>query len=211
MSVLLVKCTLHACPSAEEHLRGILGSLCTVLKLKNRAIEEHRKEIISARQALDTISSEVGTIRADRDSFMSSFLAKFCLLLNSKKNEIRRLQEELSRLRNEVHCEQTQKTDIHSSLSSYDIGHIHGHDADSPSEPRGISQTQSTASATGSSLPDTKKYRATTSSSKGNSLFAEGGMALCRLVSDWCVWGRHAHVAATSRQGNGGAPLAGTG
>jgi hypothetical protein len=108
MSALLVKCALTASGHEAADIRSIFSSLCLIFQLKNKTVEDYKTEIIATRLALDSITTEVADIRSTRDNFMSGFLGKFCLVVNSKKSEIKRLCDEVDRLRDQVHSLQTQ-------------------------------------------------------------------------------------------------------
>lgn len=107
MSALLVKCTLVASKNEAADIRGIFSSFCLISKLKNKTVDDYKSEIVATRLALDNLTAEVGDIRGSRDAFMFGFLEKFCLVVNSKKSEIKRLCDEVDRLREEIFAHQS--------------------------------------------------------------------------------------------------------
>jgi hypothetical protein len=99
MSALLLKTTLKKSNNSQQ-------SMIEMFSLLNKWIENHImerdkyiQEIESSKICQESLINEISVITTNRESFLDDFTLKLCLLLNSKKEMIKGLQDEIHYLK----------------------------------------------------------------------------------------------------------------
>ena len=102
MMALLLKLDMTEDLDATTSLRGILAGACGACASRATALADATTEIQLNREANDSLSQTIQSYTASKEEFQNDFFKKMCLVLNSKKREVRRLQEEVSSLEDEI-------------------------------------------------------------------------------------------------------------
>jgi len=102
ISALLAKCTLLPCAS-QIGMSKMLSSICDLLQRNDITLNSYKREVEKNREVLDRLAHEIRVYSDERETFQTSLVSKFCLVVNSKKDEIKRLCDEVSRLKKQLH------------------------------------------------------------------------------------------------------------
>jgi hypothetical protein len=102
MSALITKCDLVELSDPQSGFLSLFISIYCTMQLRDAEVVNLKSEITSNRIALDSLTKDLVEQTRSKDSFQRDFFSKFCLIVNSKKDEIRMLCGEVNRLKEEV-------------------------------------------------------------------------------------------------------------
>lgn len=102
MMALLLKLDMVENYDSTTCIRGILQGMCGAGASSTQALSLAMTEIQLNRQANDSLSQTVMSYAASKEEFQNNFFRKMCIVLNSKKREIVRLQGEVWRQANVI-------------------------------------------------------------------------------------------------------------
>ena len=102
MMALLLKLDMNENFDAATMIRGMFQGVCDQAVQSNQALLDATKEIQVNREANDKLSQSIMSFAKDKEDFQNDFFKKMCIVMNTKKREIRRLQSEVSELEDEI-------------------------------------------------------------------------------------------------------------
>lgn len=94
--------------NSSQSLVSFYQSIYQLLSHKDEAIISLKSEIESNRVALDTLSQQYIQMTIKKEQYQKDFFTKFCLIVNSKKDEIKRLCGEVNHYKEQIELYKTQ-------------------------------------------------------------------------------------------------------
>jgi hypothetical protein len=110
MSALIARYDFVSSSESGASLSSLYQSIYGLISNKDETIRCLTKEIQSNRVALDTLSQEHIQNTQNREAFQRDFFTKFCLIVNSKKDEIKRLCGEVNQSKEQIESLKAQLT-----------------------------------------------------------------------------------------------------
>jgi hypothetical protein len=102
MSALIARYDFTSSSQSSSSLSSLYHSIYGLISSKDENIRCLTKEIQSNRVALDSLSQEHIQNTQNRETFQRDFFTKFCLIVNSKKDEIKRLCGEVNQSKEQI-------------------------------------------------------------------------------------------------------------
>lgn len=112
MSALITKCEFNKSLNYNQSIFNLFNCIYGLILSKDDTITNLTNEIQANRASLDTLSQKLIENTQQREAFEKDFFTKFCLIVNSKKDEIQRLCGETNLLKEQNEALKSQLSSI---------------------------------------------------------------------------------------------------